>query len=143
MTRAIFTVALVALALPAHADGERESGVWQVIGDKDGKPDGRIRTFIEGGELVGVVDALRPDVPLDAKCTRCSGALKDRPILGMRIMWGFYKRGDTWTDGRILEPQSGSTYRCRIKLVAPDRLEVHGYIGIPLLGRTQKWARVR
>jgi len=51
------------------------------------------------------------------------------------------KGKSTYKGGRILDPENGKTYKCRIKLV-DDVLEVRGYIGIPALGRTQKWYRV-
>ena len=44
--------------------------------------------------------------------------------------------------GSILDPASGSEYNCKIELVSDDKLKVRGYIGMPLLGRTQYWYRV-
>ena len=127
---------------PASAAGPTSvTGVWQVYSDKDGSADGRVRTFIQDGKLTGVVDELRPDAPGDSKCTKCSGAQKDQPIKGLVIMWGFAKEGDSWTGGRILEPHSGSIYRCTVKFVAPNVLEVRGYVGLSLFGRTQTWKR--
>jgi uncharacterized protein (DUF2147 family) len=141
--------ALVSLALaamttaPAEASGpEAVTGTWQVYGDKDGAPDGRVRLFLQDNKLVGVVDQLRPDVPPDSKCTKCSGENKDKPILGLKVLWGFEKDGDRWTGGSILEPQTGSTYKGKLHLATPDSLEVRGYLGVPLFGRTQTWKRV-
>jgi uncharacterized protein (DUF2147 family) len=132
------------LSLPsadAAPSDEPATGLWQVYSDKDGSPDGRVRTFVQDGQLVGVVADLRPDAPPDSRCTKCSGAQKDKPIKGLTIMWGFHKDGDAWTGGTILEPQTGSTYRCNAKFVAPESLEVRGHIGISLFGRTQTWKR--
>ncbi len=143
-------LAPVAMAtLMITATGRREDpdpaiGTWRVYSDrKDGSSDGRVRTFMLDGKLVGVVDVLPPDVPADSKCTKCSGVQKDKPVLGLMMMWGFQKDGDSWTGGTILEPQTGSTYKCKLHFAAPDALEVRGYIGVPLLGRSQTWKRVR
>ena len=138
----MMTMLLVTSALGAEPDPA--VGVWHVYSDrKDGSSNGRVRTYVQGGKLVGVVDALPPDVPADTKCTKCSGAQKDKPVLGLVIMWGFEKDGDSWVGGTILEPQTGSTYTCKVHFAAPDSLEVRGYIGVPLFGRSQTWKRVR
>ena len=69
-------------------------------------------------------------------------ALKSRPVLGLQILEGFTAEGDnTWGNGTCYDPKSGKIYRGKIHLAAPDRLELRGYIGIPLLGRTSVWTR--
>jgi uncharacterized protein (DUF2147 family) len=145
-TRSFALVSLIAAAIattPAQAAApELVTGTWQVYGDKDGLPDGRVRLFLQDDKIVGLVDQLRPDVPPDSKCTKCTGDNKDKPILGLRVLWGFEKDGDTWKGGSILEPQTGSTYRGKLRLATPDALEVRGYLGVPLFGRTQTWKRV-
>jgi uncharacterized protein (DUF2147 family) len=69
-------------------------------------------------------------------------ALKSRPVLGLRIMEGFTEQGaNNWGNGTCYDPKSGNTYRGKIHLAAPGRLELRGYIGIPLFGRTSVWTR--
>jgi uncharacterized protein (DUF2147 family) len=69
-------------------------------------------------------------------------ALKTRPILGLRLLEGFTEVEDgTWGNGTCYDPRSGKTYRGKIHLAAPDRLELRGYIGIPLFGRSTVWTR--
>ena len=68
--------------------------------------------------------------------------LRSRPLLGLQIMQGFaYSGNDTWDEGRIYDPESGKTYRGKITLVSPHRLELRGYVGIPLFGRSSVWTR--
>jgi uncharacterized protein (DUF2147 family) len=136
--------ATIAASSPVHADPAADPavGVWQVYSDKTGAADGRVRTFLQDGKLTGVVEQLPPDAPPDVRCTKCGGAQKDKPVLGLVVLWGLHKDGASWSEGSILEPQSGSTYRCNATLVSPDALEVRGYVGISLLGRTQTWKRV-
>jgi uncharacterized protein (DUF2147 family) len=47
----------------------------------------------------------------------------------------------TWGKGSLYDPKSGKSYRGKIHLAAPGRLELRGYIGIPLFGRTSVWTR--
>jgi len=69
-------------------------------------------------------------------------ALKSRPVLGLRILEGFTEVGENyWEEGSIYDPKSGNTYRGKMHLAAPDRLQLRGYIGIPLFGRTSVWTR--
>jgi uncharacterized protein (DUF2147 family) len=69
-------------------------------------------------------------------------ALKSRPVLGLRILEGFTAEGDdVWGNGTCYDPKSGKTYRGKIRLAAPGRLELRGFIGIPLFGRTSVWTR--
>ncbi|MBI5326118.1 MAG: DUF2147 domain-containing protein [Ignavibacteriae bacterium] len=71
-------------------------------------------------------------------------SLQKRPILGMEILTDFVYDGDyTWVDGDIYDPKSGSTYSCKMYLSKDYKtLEVRGYIGISLFGRTETWKRV-
>jgi len=69
-------------------------------------------------------------------------ALKNRPVLGLRILEGFTSEdGNTWGNGTCYDPKSGKTYRGKINLTATDRLELRGYVGIPLFGRSSVWTR--
>lgn len=70
-------------------------------------------------------------------------ALRDRPLTGLELFSGFSYAGDgRWTGGRIYDPNSGKTYRSIVTWVDPETLKVRGYIGAPLLGRTETWTRV-
>jgi len=69
-------------------------------------------------------------------------ANRTRPVLGMINIWGFsYKDKNLWDDGNIYDPKNGSTYSCTIKMINPNTLEVRGYIGVSIIGRTDNWTR--
>lgn len=69
-------------------------------------------------------------------------ALRSRPVLGLKILEGFTPEdGNSWGNGTCYDPKSGKAYRGKIHLAAPDRLELRGYIGIPLFGRSSVWIR--
>ena len=70
-------------------------------------------------------------------------ALRGRPILGLVIMRGFAFDGNSWSKGRVYDPENGKEYRGRMTLTSPDVLSLRGYVGITLFGRTERWTRVK
>lgn len=69
-------------------------------------------------------------------------SLRSRPLIGLRILEGFTPEGgNSWGNGTCYDPKSGKTYRGKIHLAASGRLDLRGYIGIPLFGRTSVWTR--
>ncbi|UTW64044.1 DUF2147 domain-containing protein [bacterium SCSIO 12741] len=118
-------------------------GRWKTIDDETGKEKSIVELYKENGKLYGkVVKILNPD-KVDAKCDKCEGELKDKPILGMVIVNDMEWDDDEWDDGTILDPNKGSVYDCKIWLDEDDKntLYVRGYIGF--LFRTQNWIRVK
>ena len=86
---------------------------------------------INWGETSGRKDDKNPDV-----------SLRSRDLLGTVILKDFVFNGkDKWENGSIYDPNNGKTYSCHIKLKDNKTLEVRGYIGISLLGRTEIWTR--
>lgn len=70
-------------------------------------------------------------------------ALRDREVIGMVILHDFvYDGRDTWKDGTIYDPQTGKTYKSKMTLDDQGDLRVRGYIGIPLIGRTETFTRI-
>jgi uncharacterized protein (DUF2147 family) len=66
---------------------------------------------------------------------------RTRKLAGLNILWGFsYEGEDGWENGKIYDPKNGKTYSCRMRLDG-DTLNVRGYIGFSLLGRTAVWSR--
>ena len=69
---------------------------------------------------------------------------KERPILGMDLLWGFtHSGGNLWEGGNIYDPREGKTYKCKMTLETPDHLKVRGFMGISLIGKTNDWTRVK
>ncbi|RSK24050.1 DUF2147 domain-containing protein [Hymenobacter metallilatus] len=70
--------------------------------------------------------------------------LRSRPRLGLVFMQGFeYDSDNKWDDGKIYDPESGKTYSCYMKMENANTMEVKGYIGFSLIGKSQTWTRVR
>ncbi len=69
-------------------------------------------------------------------------SLRKEPILGLEIVHDFRYAGDkAWKDGRVYDPKNGKTYQGKMTLVSPGRLDLRGFIGISLIGRTTTWTR--
>ena len=84
----------------------------------------------------------QPDDDPENLCRKCEGARKDQPVIGMTILWGLKKDGDQFSGGEILDPKNGKVYRAKMKLVDNGaKLEVRGFIGVSLFGRSQTWVR--
>lgn len=127
----------------ASAAPDSPIGRWKTIDDHTGQAKAIVEIRQENGDLDGrVVELFNPPMPHPA-CIKCTGALKDKPVMGMRILWGMRQDGGEWTGGRILDPETGNIYRCTLTLVNGGKtLQVRGYIGVSIFGRTERWVRV-
>ncbi|MFM2055511.1 MAG: hypothetical protein RL456_3548, partial [Pseudomonadota bacterium] len=115
--------------------------------DDDGRTEkSLVRITDTGGVLSARIEKVFDPTKQDARCEKCGDERKDQPVLGMTIVKGVKASADDaglWDGGEILDPNNGKTYKVRMKPVdGGRRLEVRGYIGAPLLGRTQTWIRV-
>jgi len=137
------------VCLATAFDADDIIGVWEV---QEG--DGHIEIFRCGEKYCGSIVWLKePVYPLDDK-GRMPGKLlvdrenpkkelRNRPLVGLQMMAGYTFRGNNlWDEGSIYNTENGKTYSSRILLKSRDRLELRGYIGIPLLGGSTVWKRV-
>ena len=142
MKRTLFMFLFVALTGVLSATAQ-VTGKWKTVDDETGEAKSIVEVYEQGGKVYGkVVEILNP-AKKNAKCQKCKGDDKDKPILGLTIIKGLIKDGDEYTDGDILDPQKGKLYSCTIKLDGKDKLVVRGYMGISMLGRSQTWTRVK
>lgn len=70
-------------------------------------------------------------------------SLRSKPILGLEILKNFVFEDGKWTDGKIYDPKSGKTYSCNMTIKGRDILNMRGYVGISLIGRSETWKRVK
>lgn len=127
----------------ALADSNSPAGTWKTIDDKTGRPKAIVEIIEEGGDFTGkVVQVLESPQGPHPVCKACEGERKDQPVEGMTILWNLKKSGDMWSGGQILDPENGKIYRARLRLSdSGQKLEVRGYIGVSMLGRSQVWER--
>lgn len=146
LVRTAFGAALVAGGWSAARVARAQSndspvGLWRTIDDATGQPKALVRIVEQSGLLRGRIEKILTDRP-DAVCDLCEGELKGKPVQGMTILEGLRQDGEWWDGGTILDPSNGKVYRCRLRAIdAGARLEVRGYIGVPMLGRSQTWVR--
>ncbi|WP_416761113.1 DUF2147 domain-containing protein [Roseateles sp. So40a] len=121
-------------------------GVWKTIDDETKQERSTVRISEVGGVLTGKIEKITDPAKQTAKCDECVDDRKGQPILGLTILRNVKKSGndaELWDGGDILDPANGKVYRVRLRPVDGGRkLEVRGFVGMPLLGRTQTWIRV-
>ena len=132
----------------AHAAAQMTPiGNWHSIDDETKKPKAEVRISLNAaGTLSGVVEkSLLPVSDEDPLCNLCTDDRKGKPKIGMEIIRGGKKAEgkDVWEEGKILDPSNGKNYSLRLTPIeGGKKMEVRGYIGSPILGRTQIWIRV-
>jgi uncharacterized protein (DUF2147 family) len=135
---------LVILSTTAHAAELSPIGLWKTIDDNTGQPRGLVRIREVNGQYEAKVEKTfpKPGEETNPKCEKCEGARRNQPVIGMTILWGLTKHGDEYQGGEILDPENGKVYRSRMKLVDNGKkLDVRGFIGFSLFGRSQIWIR--
>lgn len=143
MKRLLIVAAAAALA-SASAFAATPVGLWKTIDDNTGKVRSLIRITQANGEYKGTIEKLfrTPDQDQNPKCDKCEGSLKDKPIIGMTILTGLRQDGDDFEDGKIVDPENGKIYSSKASLDdSGKKLEVRGFIGVSLIGRSQTWVR--
>jgi len=122
-------------------------GSWHTIDDKTGEIKSLVVITESSGVLSGHVDKLlRKDADQKAVCDKCTDDRKDKPVLGLEIIRAAKKAEgkDVWEGGNIVDPDNGTVYKLKLTPVdGGKKLEVRGFIGFALLGRTQTWVRVQ
>jgi uncharacterized protein (DUF2147 family) len=114
-------------------------GTW-LSGDGDGWIEISTTDTTLRGVITGSPNA-SPERP-DTDEKNPDPALRDRPLVGLNLFAGFvYDGNGRWSGGTIYDPNSGKTYRCIVTWIDDDTLKVRGYVGVPLLGRTETWTR--
>lgn len=121
-------------------------GYWRTIDDVTGKPKSIVQIWkTDENILMGRVVKIFPKVGESENklCTACKGGNHNQPIVGMVILSKLKYQSPNWKGGQILDPHSGKTYRCALNITENGKkLKVHGYLGLPVFGRSQIWERV-
>ena len=143
-----FFAAVLLSTTTAHAAGtDYFLGIWKTeLGES------KVEVYRCGENICGKIVWLKRPVYTDASDGQVGTPiidrknhdpdLRNRPLIGLQIMQGFSNQGDTTLGGgSCYDPKSGKSYRGKVRLTAPDRLELRGFIGIPLFGRTSVWTR--
>ena len=142
LTRPLLPIlACALLAATAHAQSP-VFGNWRTVDDETGRAKSIVQISVNAeGELEGkVLEILHSDRGPDPICENCPGDKNGQPIKGLVILWDMEKKAPgEWAGGRILDPKHGKVYKAKLRLRDDGKLEVRGFIGFSLLGRTQVW----
>ncbi len=144
MIKSISAFVLLLGALLTAQASESPVGLWRTIDDKTGKEKSLVRIVEANGELRAIIEKLfrEPHEEPNPNCDKCPGERKNKPVLGMMLMTGLKKSGSEYDGGEILDPANGKTYRVKMWTAeGGKKLNVRGFIGVSLLGRTQVWLR--
>ena len=130
---------LFIMTLSVTLNGQTIIGQWETYDDKTKEKTAVIEIYQTDNLYFGkIVKSF--SLEKNALCENCKGINKNKPIIGLVIIENIKKDGNEFNGGTVLDPENGQTYKCNLKLIN-NKLEVRGYIGFSLLGRTQYWVR--
>lgn len=143
----VFMVLAACVATSSALAQPSPAGLWKTIDDKTGAPKSEVR-ITEGQGLVSakIEKVYRANFKGDEKCLACKDDRKDQLLIGLEILRGLKKAEDegVWEGGTVLDPMTGMVYKARITLIdGGAQLEMRGFVGFSLLGRTQTWVRIQ
>jgi uncharacterized protein (DUF2147 family) len=130
-------------AYVAHAAGAPSPlGLWKTFDDKTGQPRALVRIYLQDGKYFGKIEQSFTPGAETRVCAVRTDERKNQPIIGLLIIRNVSLRDGEYGGGDILDPDSGSVYRCKFHLENDGAvLVVRGFIGFSLLGRSQTWRR--
>lgn len=133
---------LLTIPMATKAQADAVNGVW-LNEEKDAK----VQIYRNGNQYFGKLIWMAKPLEDDGKTPRrdaknTNTALRSRPLQGLVILTGFAYDADDkeWEDGKIYDPKSGKTYSSKMKLKG-NTLDIRGYVGAPMFGRTTSWTR--
>jgi uncharacterized protein (DUF2147 family) len=137
-------ILILLFSIQAMAQSSDITGKWKTIDDETGKPKSIVEISKDGEVYKGkIVELINPEKP-NPVCEKCKDERKDQPITGLEIIRGLKEseKGKLWEGGEILDPKNGKTYKVKTTLKENgEKLEVRGFVGFSLLGRSQTWER--
>lgn len=106
----------------------------------------QIEILETGNQLIGKIIWIKSDDNNTESFTDVGNSdtgLRNRPLMGLTILEGLTYKNGIWSDGKIYDPESGTSYACELQLKKKDILEVKGYLGESWVSRTVEWNRVK
>jgi uncharacterized protein (DUF2147 family) len=137
----IIWILLIGFVSSTGVDGQ-VTGLWKVVDDDDGVEKSIIEIFEQDNMYYGrIVELL--ETSKRTHCEKCDGQLKNMPLTGMIIVYDLKKTNKGGNNGKVVHPGTGKIYSLNVELVTPDRLKLRGYVGMPTIGKTSYWNRVK
>lgn len=146
----VLLLAMLAAAMACFAASDDILGVWY-----NQEKDAKIQIFRCGQKYCGKIVWLKePTYPPGSKLGKPGApkvdrnnpdpALRNVPEMGLQVVRDMEFSGDNqWKGGKVYDPKNGKTYNAKMTLVSPSELDLRGFVGISLFGRTAKWTRAQ
>lgn len=136
-------ITLLILFITVFINAQTVLGKWNSKDEKTGEIDSVVEIYEKDGKVFAKIIDIKDPTLRGTLCTLCKGSKKNKPTLGMHILYKLeQKKYNKWSGGYGLDPRTGNYFNVYIKLVKPNKLKVRGYAGIPLFGKTVYWYRV-
>ena len=133
----LFLFAGIASTALAQTNSDAIIGEW--INEKK---DAKFQIFKQENKYYGKVIWGTGDQKKDTK--NPDAKLRNRDLIGLVILNHFVFDGhSTWENGTIYDPREGKTYSCKITMKNKDKINIRGFIGLSLFGRTEIWSRIK
>lgn len=142
MKKTILSILVFVLVIGQAMAQDEIVGVWF-----NTAKDGKIEIYKAGEKYFGQIVWLKE--PLDEKTGKPKTDINNPEssnqqdaIIGLKVLKNFEFKGDgVWEEGKIYDPENGKTYSCKMTLRDSENLDVRGFVGFSLLGRTENWTR--
>jgi len=135
--------AVLILLAAGRATGDGPVGKWNTVDEKSGQVVSEVQLYDQGGKLYGRIVGLANPTDANGKpkvCSKCQGAEKDQPIIGLVIVKDLSPDKDRFKGGTILDPADGKVYKAELWSEG-EQLKVRGYLG-PFY-KTQTWVKAK
>ena len=138
--RTLLSIALLTFVCTISYAQKITEGTWY-----NAEKTARVQFYEQNGKLFGKIVWLKEPVRNGQERTDENNPNKElakKPLMGLVFLKGFEKDGENaWDGGTIYDPKNGKTYSSNMKLVNPNKLDVRGYIGVSIIGRTSVFIR--
>lgn len=137
-----FCLSCVLCLMTFMASSQTVVGKW-VKSDEQGIETYIVEIYEKEDKVYGKIVNVLANVEKEALCEKCTGEYYQQPIIGLEIIKGLTFDGTYYRNGRILSPEEGKTYKCRLSLEEgnPNVLEVREYMAF--IYETQYWRRLK
>jgi uncharacterized protein (DUF2147 family) len=141
-----FLILAIAVTFPSFAALASNNiiGKWQSSDSATQEPSSIVTIKEVNNAYVGTITKIfaENNHKVSDVCVKCKGDLRNKPIMGMNILHAQIEPSGAIKSCAILDPQQGAVYHCTLDLVNGGKtIKLHGYIGMPLIGRTEYWQR--
>ena len=138
----LLLITFLCTTLAANAQSENAIlGIWY-----NTEKTAQVEILKKGSTFIGKIVWLKDPNPGGKPAIDKSNTdpkLKSRPLMGLNLLDGLRFSDGIWEEGTIYDPKTGKTYSCQLSIKSPEILEVKGYIGFSLIGRTVQWTKVK